>query len=114
MKVKVFGIPPAKGSKRTFDIYTIVCNDIKSDMRILTSTVNPFPKAPFACIAEYTPAPPDYMRGRKYNKVDEKTGEIVTAKSNTLYVDGKHFSDMDYDAIKEERAEEVKDFFKQN
>lgn len=110
MKATVYGIPPKKGSKRNFDIFSIVINNKRVELRILSTSHNPFNKAPFACECEYNPASPDYMKKRTYTSVDDN-GEIVKKSVETLYADGSHFMNIDYEAMRAQRAKGITDFF---
>lgn len=111
MKAKVFGIAPTAGSKRQFDILTIVINDKKTELRIFQDSAKPFKKAPFACICEYENKAPDYIKKRKYKYVDEKMGEIIEKEALTLYAKGEHFTAIDYDALADERADDIASYF---
>lgn len=110
MKAIVYGIPPKKGSKRSFDIFSIVINNKRVELRILNTSHSPFHKAPFACECEYTPSSPDYMKNRSYTTVDEN-GEIVKKSVETLYADGSHFINIDYEAMRVQRAKVITDYF---
>ena len=110
MKATVYGIPPKKGSKRNFDIFSIVINDKRVELRVLSTSHNPFNKAPFACECDYEPSSPDYMKKRSYTSVDEN-GEIVKKSVETLYADGSHFTNIDYEAMRAQRAKGITDFF---
>lgn len=110
MKAVVYGIPPKKGGKRSFDIFSIVINNKCVELRILSTSHNPFNKAPFACECEYKPSSPDYMKKRSYTSVDEN-GEVFKKSVETLYADGSHFTSINYEAMREQRAKDITDFF---
>lgn len=50
------------------------------------------------------------MKNRSYTTVDEN-GEIVKKSVETLYADGSHFINIDYEAMRVQRAKVITDYF---